>query len=47
MTAAADPALGFWLRHMAAAGGLWVQRIVAAEADAHHALMLDAGAQAQ
>jgi hypothetical protein len=23
MTAAADPALGFWLRHVAAAGGLW------------------------
>ena len=23
MTAVADPALGFWLRHVAAAGGLW------------------------
>jgi hypothetical protein len=23
MTAVADPALGFWLRHVAAAGGIW------------------------
>ena len=23
MTPVADPALGFWLRHVAAAGGLW------------------------
>ena len=23
MTAVVDPALGFWLRHVAAAGGLW------------------------